>query len=94
MLCTTLIDHVSIGAADGKILEKLHAQVTEIHTVRQQRMVIGIRNHEGAIYRVIGVTGLPDFLEVIGKLTGLNMTDELEEASGPRQGYNAIFKPE
>lgn len=81
MLFTKLIDQVTLSTIDTRILEELKAKVAEIKTVRQQHMVSGIRNHEGAIYRVVGVIGLRVFIDTIDKLAGLNMTDELKEAT-------------
>lgn len=94
MLFTTLIDQVTLSTIDTRILEQLKAKVAEIKTVRQQHMVIGICNHEGAIYNVVGVTGRRVFMDTIDKFAGLNMTDELKEATRPVKGYDAIFKPE
>ncbi|MEB0012593.1 hypothetical protein QN379_18200 [Glaciimonas sp. Gout2] len=88
---TTLIATQQIGKFDAEILNKLKPHSLEISAVRKERMIIGIRNEQGEIYRVIGVTGLTLFMDAIYQLVELNMIDELEALDHPQDGYDAIF---
>lgn len=81
-----------IAEFDSKITDKLMLEVGSEKAVRQEHMQIGIRNEGGDIYRAIGVTGLGEFLDSIGKLVEIGLFDELQHEDGPRNGYDAIFK--
>jgi hypothetical protein len=92
MKFTALIPGAAPDAIDSTILTKLDAEATDLRTVHRQNMKIGIRNQDGAIYRVIGTTGLDYFMEVIFELQRLKLVDELEIESGMREGCDAIFR--
>lgn len=89
---TALIPATKIGNLDERILQKLKAKTAEMHAIKKERMIVGIRNEYHQIYRVIGITGLEDFLYVISELSSWNLIDELEDATGPKDGYDAIFR--
>ena len=88
---TALIPAKELSKLDGEILQKLKAQTIAMSAVRKEHMIVGIRNEQREIYRVIGITGLGVFLDAIEQLTSLNLIDELAAATGPHQGYDAIF---
>ena len=54
-------------------------------------MAIGVRNAQGQLYRTVKVSGLSNFMGVIGALQGLGLTDELEHETSMRDGCDAIF---
>lgn len=74
---------------DAQYLTNL--QKVKKSTLGGKTMVVGIRNAEGTIYRVIKTEGLPQFLNVIDCLSDLDLIDELEEAAGMKEGCDAIF---
>jgi hypothetical protein len=55
------------------------------------KMVIGVRNESGAIYRKIEAVGLAEFMGVIGCFETLKFTDELEDSGSMKDGCDAIF---
>ena len=90
---TALIPSQEIGQLDAQILNKLELHSFEMRAVTREKMIIGIRNEQREIYRVIGVTGLALFLNTIRQLVSLNLVDELEAATDPKNGFDAIFCP-
>jgi hypothetical protein len=56
-----------------------------------ERMVVGVRNHYGDICLKIETSGAQEYMNVISCLDGREMQDELADADGPRDGYDAIF---
>ena len=89
---TALIEGTNISTQDDVVMQAIEGEPTDLKIIKMQRMRIGIRNEDGAIYRVIGVEGITEFLDLIDQLTGLNYIDELQEKSSARNGYDAIFK--
>lgn len=59
--------------------------------VRREKMVIGLRNEAGDIYRLIGATKPNSFMNAVEELADLGLEDELQESDGPQDGYDAIF---
>jgi len=92
MMFTTLMDGVRVSTRDDLVLQAIQAEPADLKMVRQQRMRIGVRNEDGAIYRVIGVEGIAEFLNLIEQFTELDYVDELEEKSSAWKGYDVIFK--
>jgi len=54
-------------------------------------MVVAIENESGEIYRTITVSGLGDFMSVVGFLQRLKLVDKLEDALGPIGGFDCRF---
>lgn len=88
---TALIQAKEVSQFDGEILQKLKTNTVDISAVKKERMIVGIRNEQREIYRVIGITGLDVFLDAIGDLGSLNLVDELEAETNPKHGCDAIF---
>lgn len=88
---TTLIQGKEVSKFDGEILQKLKTHTGDMNAVKKERMIVGIRNEQREIYRVIGITGLNVFLDAIGDLNSLDLIDELEAETHPKHGYDAIF---
>lgn len=59
--------------------------------VRKEKMVIGLRNEAGEIYRLIGATKPNSFMNAVEELADLGLEDELQDSDGPQQGFDAIF---
>jgi hypothetical protein len=59
--------------------------------VRKEKMLIGLRNEDGEIYRLIGATKPNSFMNAVEELVDLGLEDELEASDGPRDGFDAIF---
>ena len=91
MIVSTLINGTTASDFDEEVLEKIKLHVGTLQHVRDERMQVGIRNEKGEIYRAIGITGMNEFLGVIQHLTDIGLVDELRNATGARQGYDAIF---
>lgn len=91
-MITTLIDGKQVPEFDGEIVRELKLKDGSAKAVKAERMILGIRNENREIYRAVGVTGLDNFLRAIEKLVKLGFIDELENANGPKGGYDAIFR--
>lgn len=57
----------------------------------EKRLLIGIQNERGDVYRVIKISGLFYFLDLVEKFRGLGFTDEFAQQAGDREGLDAIL---
>ena len=89
---TTLLDGMKPAKFDKHIIGNLLLNQSTPDEVRQEKMLIGIRNEEGDIYRLIGATKLKSYTNAVEELEDLELVDELQDAEGPQDGYDAIFK--
>jgi hypothetical protein len=88
---TTLIVGNDVPDFDRQITDQLRLEFDGMKAIKRERMLIGIRNHQGNLYRAIGVTGLDRFLDAVFKLKEIGLIDELEHEDEPREGCDAIF---
>lgn len=91
MLKTTLIDGVKPAEYDKQITANLLLETTTLDGVRQEKLLIGVRNEDGDIYRLIGATKHNSFTNAVEELEDLELVDELEDTEGTREGCDAIF---
>jgi len=54
--------------------------------------VVGIRNHMGEVCLKVETSGEQEFLNVMSCLDGREMRDELADADGPVDGFDAVFR--
>ena len=88
---TTLIEGKQLAQFDARVLNVLDlVPLTERHQA-QKKLLIGIQNERGEIYRVIKIFGMNDFLKLINKFRDLGFTDEFAENYGDKEGYDAII---
>ncbi|GAB2847117.1 hypothetical protein GCM10027277_13930 [Pseudoduganella ginsengisoli] len=90
-LKTTLIPGVAAPDFDKQIITNLLLDHVTQEEVRQQKLLIGIRNDDGDIYRLIGATKHNSFNNAIEELFDLDLTDELQDTEGTVEGCDAIF---
>ena len=90
-LKTTLIPGVAPADFDKQITANLLLEHVTPDEVRQQKLLIGIRNDDGEIYRLIGATKHNSFTNAIEELFDLDLADELQDTEGTREGCDAIF---
>jgi hypothetical protein len=86
---TTVIEGKQVAEYDSVVLDAMNLIQPTPH-VSLERLLVGIKNEQGNVYRVIRVSGLGNFLALIEKLRDLGFTDELAEAYGDKQGFDAI----
>lgn len=88
---TALLDGKTPANFDKNIIGNLLLDVASAAAVRQEKMLIGVRNEAGEIYRLIGATKVNSFNNAVEELEDLGLVDELKEAEAPNDGYDAIF---
>jgi hypothetical protein len=88
---TSQLDGIKAPAFDKQIIGNLLLNVDTPDAVRQEKMIIGVRNDAGDIYRLIGATKLNSYMNAIEELADLGLMDELQDTDGPQDGYDAIF---
>lgn len=55
-------------------------------------MLLGIRNEAGEIYRVVKAEGLGEFMSFVSFMSEkIGLVDELKDATGMKDGCDAIF---
>jgi len=91
ILKTTLLDGFTPAKFDKHIIGNLLLDVASVDDVRKEKMLIGVRNEEGDIYRLIGATKVNSFMNAVEELGDLGLVDELQNTEEPKDGYDAIF---
>lgn len=88
---TTLIHDVQPAALDNVVLDTLSHIAPRTHHPAEKRLLIGIQNERGEVYRIVTIFGLISFFDLIGKFRNLGFTDELAQHAGEKEGYDAIL---
>ena len=89
---TTLLDGKKPATFDKHIIGNLLLDVATPDEVRQEKMLIGVRNEDGEIYRLIGATKLNSYMNAVEELMELDLADELKDIEEIREGCDAIFR--
>jgi hypothetical protein len=90
-LKTALLDGMKPAKFDKHIIGNLLLDVASVDDVRQEQMLIGVRNETGEIYRLIGASKLNSFMNAVEELFDLGLVDELQDTEEPKDGCDAIF---
>ena len=88
---TTLLQGKTPAKFDKNIIGNLLLNVASPDEVRLEKMLIGVRNEAGEIYRLIGATKVNSFMNAVEELFDLGLVDELKDTEAPQDGYDAIF---
>jgi hypothetical protein len=91
MLKTTLLEGKLPAKFDQNIIGNLLLNPDTEEQVLLEKLIIGIRNEAGEIYRLIGATRPNSFTNAIEELVDLGLVDELQDADTPHDGCDAIF---
>jgi len=90
-LKTTLLEGKTPSKFDKHIIGNLLLNAANEEEVRKEKMLIGVRNEAGDIYRLIGATKVNSFMNAVEELFDLGLVDELQNTEEPKEGYDAIF---
>jgi hypothetical protein len=90
-LKTSLLDGKSPAKFDKHIIGNLLLDVATPDEVRKEKMLIGVRNEDGEIYRLIGATKINSFMNAVEELDDLGLVNELQDTEGTQEGCDAIF---
>lgn len=88
---TTLLEGHKPAKFDKHIIGNLLLNVASPDEVRQEKLLIGVRNEDGEIYRLIGATKPNSFINAVEELADLGLVDELQDTDTAQDGYDAIF---
>lgn len=88
---TSLIEGKKPALFDKHIIGNLLLDVAPLDEVKEEPMIIGVRNEAGEIYRLIGATKLNSFMNAVEELADLGLEDELENTEEQKEGCDAIF---
>ena len=88
---TSLLEGTPPAKFDKHIIGNLLLNVATPDEVRQEKMLIGVRNEDGEIYRLIGATKINSFMNAVEELFDLGLVDELQDTEETRDGCDAIF---
>lgn len=88
---TTLLEGAKPAKFDKHIIGNILLDVSTPDLVRQEKLIIGIRNEDGEIYRLIGATKHNSFMNAVEELFDLGLSDELQDTETPQDGCDAIF---
>jgi hypothetical protein len=90
-LKTSLIEGKKPAHFDKHIIGNILLDVAPLEEVKQEAMLIGVRNEAGDIYRLIGATKLNSFMNATEELLDLGLVDELQDTEEQKEGCDAIF---
>jgi hypothetical protein len=90
-LKTALLEGKKPAKFDKHIIGNVLLDVAPVDEVRQEEMLIGVRNEAGDIYRLIGASKLNSFMNAVEELFDLGLVDELQDTEEPKDGCDAIF---
>jgi hypothetical protein len=90
-LKTALIDGITPAKIDKQIMANLLLDIAPVDEVRQEKMLVGVRNEAGQIYRLIGAAKANSYTNAVEELEDLGLVDELNDADSPQEGCDAIF---
>lgn len=88
---TVLLEGKTPAEYDKTIIANILLEQASEAEVRQEKMIIGLRNEDGEIYRLIGATKPNSFMNAVEELDDMGLEDELQDSDGPQDGYDAIF---
>lgn len=88
---TTLIEDKSPAEYDATVLNTISLIPNAPRHEASRRLLIGVRNERGDVYRVIKVFGMKEFSDLIEKFRKLGFNDEFAEAYGDKEGYDAVI---
>jgi len=88
---TALIEGKQPAHFDKHIVGNILLDVAPPDEVLKEKMMIGVRNETGDIYRLIGATKVNSFMNAVEELIDLGLVDELQDTEEPKDGYDAIF---
>ena len=91
ILKTSLLEGKTPAKFDKSIIGNLLLNLATPDEVRQEKMLIGVRNEAGEIYRLIGATKINSFMNAVEELIDLGLANELEDTEGTQDGCDAIF---
>lgn len=91
---TTLLEGKQPAHFDKHIIGNILLDVATEEEVRQHKMLIGVRNEAGEIYRLIGAAKLNNFMNAVEELIDLGLVDELQDTEELKEGCDAIFSEE
>jgi hypothetical protein len=90
-LKTALLDGIKPAKIDKQIMANLLLDIATVAEVRQEKMLIGVRNEAGEIYRLIGATKVNSYMNAVEELEDLGLVDALKNTEAPQDGCDAIF---
>ena len=88
---TSLIEGKKPAHFDKHIIGNILLDVAPLAEVRDEPMLIGVRNEAGEIYRLIGASKLNSFMNASEELLDLGLEDELQDTEEQKEGCDAIF---
>lgn len=90
-LKTSLLDGKKQAKFDQHIVGNLLMDHIALDQVRAEKLLIGVRNEDGEIYRLIGTQRQGSFKNAVEELFDLGLIDELEDTDATVEGCHAIF---
>jgi hypothetical protein len=88
---TALLEGKKPAHFDKHIIGNILLDVASPEEVLKEKMLIGVRNEAGEIYRLIGATKVNSFMNAAEELIDLGLVDELQDTEEPKEGCDAIF---
>ena len=89
---TSLLEGKKPAKFDKHIIGNLLLDVAPADEVRAEALIVGVRNEDGEIYRLIGASTHRSFMNAVEELFDLDLVDELEDVDDPVEGCDAIFR--
>jgi hypothetical protein len=88
---STLIEGREPAEFDAIVVDTLNHVPPRTPHPAEKQLRIGVQNERGQIYRVIKISGLYYFLDLVGKFRELGFIDTFAEHAGDKEGFDAIL---
>ena len=88
---TSLIAGKDIPKFDQHIVGNILLTTASEAVVREELLIIGIRNNAGEIFRIIGATKSNSYMNAVEELFDLGLINEIGDDEPPKEGCDAIF---
>lgn len=89
---TALIDNCRIAEFDHEIMSRLTAIPVNLVAVKNEKMLIALRNEDEEIYRIIGTCTFSKCQQILKICSRIGLVDELFRSIDNEQNWTAIFR--
>jgi len=87
---TCLLDTSSIAQFDDELMRIIECEEASAQEVEEQHMHIGVRNEQGRVYRLIGVSGMGLYGKLLIEIQYFGFKNESQDKI-PRERYDDIL---
>lgn len=89
---TALIDNCRVAEFDQEVMSRLCAIPVNLAAVKNEKMLIALRNEDSEIYRIIGTGTFTKCQQILKICSRTGLVDELFRNVDSEEQWTAIFR--